>query len=93
MHLRQLGTALTQCPQPGGKAGADDTAPEHAVLVHHIKGRGSAKVHRDHRQRKNLPPHKPHPQGDPCPRRGASSTPMVSPVRISGETMTGFLPV
>ena len=31
---------------------ADDTAPEHAVLVHHIKGRGSAKVHRDHRQRK-----------------------------------------
>ena len=42
MHLRQLGTALTQCAQPGGKG---------------------------------------------------SSTPMVSPVRMSGETMTGFLPV
>ena len=52
MHLRQLGTAVAQCPQHGGKPRADDTAPEHAVLVHHIKGRGSAKVHRDHRQRK-----------------------------------------
>ena len=51
MHLRQLGTAVAQCPQPGGKPRADDTAPEHAVLVHHIKGRGSAKIHRDHRQR------------------------------------------
>ena len=51
MHLRQLGTAVAQCPQPGGKPRADDTAPEYPVFIHHIKGRGSAKVHRDHRQR------------------------------------------
>ena len=51
MHLRQLGTAVAQCPQPGGKPRANDAAPEYPVFIHHIKGRGSAKVHRDHRQR------------------------------------------
>lgn len=40
MHLRQLGTALAQCAQPGGKAGADHAAPEYPILVHHIKGGG-----------------------------------------------------
>ena len=38
MHLRQLGTAVAQCPQPGGKPRADDTAPEYPVFIHHIKG-------------------------------------------------------
>ena len=52
MHLRQLGTALAQCAQPGGKAGADHAAPEYPILVHHIKGGGSAEVYRDDRQRK-----------------------------------------
>lgn len=52
MHLRQLGAALAQCAQPGGKAGADHAAPEYPVFVHHIKGGGGAKVYCDDRQRK-----------------------------------------
>ena len=52
MHLRQLGAALSQRPQPGGQAGADDAAPEHPVLVHNVEGGGRAEVHRDDRQRK-----------------------------------------
>ena len=51
MHLRQLGAALPQGPQPGGKPRADHTAPEHPVLVHYIKSSSGAQVHRDHRQR------------------------------------------
>ena len=51
MHLRQLGAALSQRPQPGGQAGADDAAPEHPVLVHNVEGGGRAEVHRDDRQR------------------------------------------
>ena len=52
MHLRQLGTAFAQSPQPGGKPRTDDAAPEHPVLIHHVEGGGGAKVYRDHRQRK-----------------------------------------
>ena len=33
MHLRQLGTALPQSPQAGGKPRADHTAPEYPVLI------------------------------------------------------------
>ena len=51
MHLRQLGAAFAQGPQPGGKPRADHTAPEHPVLVHYIKSSGGAQIHRDHRQR------------------------------------------
>ena len=51
MHLRQLGAALPQRPQPGGKPRTDHAAPEHPVLIHHIKSSGGAQVHRDHRQR------------------------------------------
>ena len=51
MHLRQLGAALPQCPQARGEPRADNAAPEHPVLVHHIKGGGGAQIDSDHRQR------------------------------------------
>ncbi len=50
-HLRQLGTALPQSPQAGGKPRADHTAPEYPVLIHNIKCSGSAQIHGDDRQR------------------------------------------
>ena len=50
-HLRQLGTALPQSPQAGGKPRADHTAPEYPVLIHNIKCSGSAHIHGDDRQR------------------------------------------
>ena len=42
---------LPQRPQTGGKAGADDAAPEDLILIHHVEGGGGAEVYRDHRQR------------------------------------------
>lgn len=81
-----------QCPQARGEPRADNAAPEHPVLVHHIKGGGGAQIDRDHRQRE-IGRRVGRVHNAVLAHGVGVGHPHGQPVRISGETMTGLFAV